>query len=159
MLDNRHSLRDESDKGRSERLTKARIHSGDRRGTGVVPAVDVVASLERSLRNLNTDYIDVLQTTRRVHAARRGACRARSRAVGDCSDPTHREGQGQTAPPWHHVLGSCSDVPRSMHRRRILTRNRSQAAPIALSASDTSTRWRGVRGPMAHRLPVCTWST
>lgn len=39
--------------------TKAHIHSGDRRGSGVLPAADVVASLERSLRNLNTDYIDV----------------------------------------------------------------------------------------------------
>ena len=39
--------------------TKAHIHSGDRRGTGVLPAANVVASLERSLRNLNTDYIDV----------------------------------------------------------------------------------------------------
>jgi aryl-alcohol dehydrogenase-like predicted oxidoreductase len=39
--------------------TKAHIHSGDRRGAGVLPAADVVASLERSLRQLNTDYVDV----------------------------------------------------------------------------------------------------
>ena len=39
--------------------TKAHVHSGNRRGSGVLPAADVVASLERSLRNLNTDYIDV----------------------------------------------------------------------------------------------------
>ena len=39
--------------------TKAHIHSGDRRGTGVLPAANVVASLEQSLRKLNTDYIDV----------------------------------------------------------------------------------------------------
>jgi L-galactose dehydrogenase len=39
--------------------TKAHIHSGDRNGAGVLPATDVVASLERSLRNLNTDYVDV----------------------------------------------------------------------------------------------------
>jgi L-galactose dehydrogenase len=39
--------------------TKAHIHSGDRQGTGVLPAADVVASLERSLRSMNTDYVDV----------------------------------------------------------------------------------------------------
>ena len=39
--------------------TKAHIHSGDRQGNGVLPAADVVASLERSLKNLNTDYVDV----------------------------------------------------------------------------------------------------
>lgn len=39
--------------------TKAHIHSGDRRGSGVLAAADVVASLERSLRNLKTDYVDV----------------------------------------------------------------------------------------------------
>lgn len=39
--------------------TKAHIHRGDREGGNVLPAADVVASLERSLRNLNTDYVDV----------------------------------------------------------------------------------------------------
>jgi L-galactose dehydrogenase len=39
--------------------TKAHIHGGERQGTGVRPASDVVASLEQSLRNLNTDYVDV----------------------------------------------------------------------------------------------------
>ncbi len=39
--------------------TKAHIHSGDRQGTGVQPAAKVVASLEQSLRNLRTDYVDV----------------------------------------------------------------------------------------------------
>lgn len=39
--------------------TKAHIHSGERKGSGVLPAADVVASLERSLKNLNTDYVDV----------------------------------------------------------------------------------------------------
>ena len=39
--------------------TKAHIHTSAREGIGVLPAVDVVASLERSLRNLNTDYVDV----------------------------------------------------------------------------------------------------
>lgn len=39
--------------------TKAHIHSADRQGSGVVPAAEVVASLERSLKNLKTDYVDV----------------------------------------------------------------------------------------------------
>ena len=39
--------------------TKAHIYSGERRGGGVLPAADVVASLERSLKALNTDYVDV----------------------------------------------------------------------------------------------------
>jgi aryl-alcohol dehydrogenase-like predicted oxidoreductase len=39
--------------------TKAHIHNGDRRGNGVLPAADVVASLDRSLQNLKTDYVDV----------------------------------------------------------------------------------------------------
>ncbi len=39
--------------------TKAHIHSGERKGSGVLPAAGVVASLERSLKQLNTDYVDV----------------------------------------------------------------------------------------------------
>ncbi len=39
--------------------TKAHIHSGDRTGAGVLPAAEVVASLDRSLVNLQTDYVDV----------------------------------------------------------------------------------------------------
>jgi aryl-alcohol dehydrogenase-like predicted oxidoreductase len=39
--------------------TKAHIHSGDRKGNGVLAPADVVASLDRSLRNLKTDYVDV----------------------------------------------------------------------------------------------------
>jgi aryl-alcohol dehydrogenase-like predicted oxidoreductase len=39
--------------------TKAHIHRGDRQGGNVLPAADVVASLERSLRALRTDYVDV----------------------------------------------------------------------------------------------------
>ncbi|MEZ5789251.1 MAG: aldo/keto reductase [Nitratireductor sp.] len=38
--------------------TKAHIHSKDRQGSGVLPASEVIASLEQSLRNLNTDYVD-----------------------------------------------------------------------------------------------------
>ncbi|MBS0241252.1 MAG: aldo/keto reductase [Proteobacteria bacterium] len=39
--------------------TKAHIHSGDRAGPGLLPVDEVVASLDRSLKNLNTDYVDV----------------------------------------------------------------------------------------------------
>ncbi len=38
--------------------TKAHIHSKDRQGSGVLPASEVIASLDRSLKNLNTDYVD-----------------------------------------------------------------------------------------------------
>lgn len=39
--------------------TKAHIHGGERKGSGVKPAAEVVASLEQSLKNLNTDHVDV----------------------------------------------------------------------------------------------------
>ena len=72
--------------------TKAHIHRGDREGSNVLPAADVVASLVRSLRSLNTDYVDVFM----LHGVAPAALDpARADAAG-------REGQGQAAPPRHH---------------------------------------------------------
>jgi aryl-alcohol dehydrogenase-like predicted oxidoreductase len=117
-----------------------------------VPAVDVVASLERSLRNLNTDYIDVFM----LHGVAPAALDPeRSEIV-----PTllTEKAKGKLRHLGITFLGAVRTCRESMHRRRTLTRNRPRANPIALSAL-TLPRWRGVRGPMVHRLPVCTWST
>ncbi|MFV0294866.1 MAG: aldo/keto reductase [Hyphomicrobiaceae bacterium] len=49
--------------------SKAHIHGSDRQGSALRPVADVIASLDQSLRSLNTDYLDVFMLHGVVPAA------------------------------------------------------------------------------------------
>ena len=84
------------------------IHTGDRRGTGVLPAADVVASLDRSLRNLFTDYVDVFM----LHGVAPAALDpARSNVASNLRPPLPEADRARLSELFGHLVGVGLDLP------------------------------------------------